>query len=149
LRGAAGGNQSAGTVLTVSRVVNLRGQPTTSSAILTKIQPPNRMTILGAPENGWVRVEVQGKTGWMLLQKKLLLKRPDPIVCRVHAGSGDVVARGSPSPTSGVVAAVVRGGTYRFSSVSDDAAWVEILGDGDARGWLPRAVADIWSVDYR
>jgi len=122
---SAPASASAGTFQTTSRV-NLRTEPSTTSASITLVNSGTNVEVLDHNPAGWSKVTVGGSTGFI---RSDFLKLQTGGTAATFSATAGVNVRSSASTTSSVVTTVTRGASIEVTE-HDPAGWSRVRVNG-------------------
>lgn len=122
--------------------VNFRAGPSTSDQILTVLSSGERLTIVGASQNGFYQVDVDGMRGWVFGE----FAKPDGAKANARVGSiTDEVNFRAASNTSAEIFQVVPEGSIVVITGNEENNFLPVKFDGTT-GWISSDYIDTGST---
>jgi uncharacterized protein YgiM (DUF1202 family) len=115
-----------------SATLNLRSAPSTSATVLTALTRGTAVTLAASPSNGWVKVTVGGRTGYVSTAYLSTTRPPAPTVQAPKVSSVTSTTlnlRSRPSTSSTVLARLTRGTAVTLAA-SPSNGWVKVTVGG-------------------
>jgi uncharacterized protein YgiM (DUF1202 family) len=145
-------NAPTGTTATVSAfTLNVRAQPNTTAAILTKISAGQSFPVIStSADNNWVQLNANGTVGWVSANFVRISGAPVPQATTTPTQAPDTSApgvlsatvtasrlnvRAEPNATASVLTQVTSGQSFTVLVTSPDNNWVQINANGTT-GWV-------------